>query len=48
MRDTEGISRITIDRDNWTMTVRYDPDRITVEGIQRALDAATDAVDAEH
>lgn len=48
MRGTAGIIRITIDRDNWTMNVRYDPDRITVEGIRRALDAATDAVDAEH
>ena len=42
----EGVERVTIARESWTLAVRYDPARVDVARIQAVIDAAADAADA--
>ncbi len=45
---TEGVRRVTVDRQNWTITFFYDASRTDAARLQAALDTATDEVESTH
>lgn len=48
MRDLEGVDRVTLNRENQTLFVRYDPDRVSLAEIHAAIEAGAKAADEGH
>jgi hypothetical protein len=48
VRDLEGVDRVTLNREEQTLLVRYDPDRVTLAQIHAAIEAGAKAADEGH